>query len=129
MKGIISGFLFGCFSLALVSIIVGIIAPKPPVSVIIKAPDGSVFTNSATYNSSNSEYLKEFNDSSSGITLPTTRRNLNPDSSLESTSKLNSQMDSPNFSTILKINQKMQDGPFQPKISNANTDISVKLMD
>ena len=129
MKGIISGFLFGCFSLALVSIIVGIIAPKPPVSVIIKAPDGSVFTNSATYNSSNSEYLKEFNDSSSGITLPTTRRNLNPDSSLESTSKLNSQMDSPNFSTILKINQKMQDGPFQPKISNKNADISVKLVD
>ena len=129
MKGIISGFLFGCFSLALVSIIVGIIAPKPPVSVIIKAPDGSVFTNSATYNSSNSEYLKEFNDSSSGITLPTTRRNLNPDSSLESTSKLNSQMDSPNFSTILKIKQKMKDGPFQPKISNENTDISVKLLD
>ena len=129
MKGILSGFLFGCFSLALVSIIVGIIAPKSPVSVIIKAPDGSVFTNSATYNSSNSEYLKEFNDSSSGITLPTTRRNLNPDSSLESTSKLNSQMDSPNFSTILKINQKMQDGPFQPKISNKNTDISVKLVD
>ena len=129
MKGIISGFLFGCFSLALVSIIVGIIAPKPPVSVIIKAPDGSEFTNSATYNSSNSEYLNEFNDSSSGITLPTTRRNLNPDSSLESTSKLNSQMDSPNFSTILKINQKMQDGPFQPKISNKNTDISVKLVD
>ena len=129
MKGIISGFLFGCFSLALVSIIVGIIAPKPPVSVIIKTPDGSEFTNSATYNSSNSEYLNEFNDSSSGITLPTTRRNLNPDSSLESTSKLNSQMDSPNFSTILKINQKMQDGPFQPKISNKNTDISVRLVD
>ena len=129
MKGIISGFLFGCFSLALVSIIIGIIAPKPPVSVIIKAPDGSEFTNSATYNSSNSEYLNEFNDSSTGITLPTTRRNLNPDSSLESTSKLNSQMDSPNFSTILKINQKMQDGPFQPKISNKNTDISVKLVD
>ena len=129
MKGIISGFLFGCFSLALVSIIVGIIAPKPPVSVIIKAPDGSEFTNSATYNSSNSKYLNEFNDSSSGITLPTTRRNLNPDSSLESTSKLNSQMDSPNFSTILKINQKMQDGPFQPKISNENIDISIKLLD
>ena len=128
MKGIISGFLLGCFSLAVVSIIVGIIAPKPPVSVIIKAPDGSEFTNSATYNSSNSEYLNEFNDSSSGITLPTTRRNLNPDSSLESTSKLNSQMDSPNFSTILKINQKMQDGPFQPKISNKTTDISVKLV-
>ena len=114
MKGIISGFLFGCFSLALVSIIVGIMAPKPPKSIIIKSPDGSEFTNSATYNSSNSEYLKEFNDSSSGITLPTTRRNLNPDSSIESISKLNPKLHSLNFSSILKINQKMQDGPLQP---------------
>jgi hypothetical protein len=38
-------------------------------------------------------------------------------------------MDSPNFSTILKINQKIQDGPFQPKISNENKDISIKLLD
>ena len=127
MKGIISGFLFGCFSLALVSIIVGIIAPKPPVSVIIKAPDGSEFTNSATYNASNSEYLNEFNNSSSGITLPTTLRNLNPDSSLESISKLNPKLHSLNFSSVLKINQKMQDGPLQPRILNQNTDNSVKI--
>ena len=127
MKGIISGFLFGCFSLALISIIVGIIAPKPPASVIIKAPDGSEFTNSATYNSSNSEYLNEFNDSSSGITLPTTRRNLNPDSSIESISKLNPKLNSLNFSSILKIDQKIQDGPLQPKISNENTDSFVKI--
>ena len=127
MKGIISGFLFGCFSLALVSIIVGIIAPKNPVSVIIKVPDGSEFTNSATYNSSNSEYLNEFNGSSSGITLPTTRRNLNPDSSIESISKLSPQLQSMNFSPILKINQKIQDGPLQPKISNENTDSSLKI--
>ncbi len=127
MKGIISGILFGSISLALVSIIVGIIAPKPPVSVIIKAPDGSEFTNSATYNPSNSEYLNKFNDSSSGITLPTTRRNLNPDSSIESFSKLNPKLHSLNFSSILKINQKMQDGPLQPKISNENTDRSIKL--
>ena len=127
MKGIISGFLFGCVSLALVSIIVGIIAPKSPESVNIKAPDGSEFTNSATYNSSNSEYLNKFNDSSSGITLPTTRRNLNPNSSIESISKLNPKLHNPNFSSILKINQKMQDGPLQPKISNENTDKSVKI--
>lgn len=127
MKGIISGFLFGCFSLALVSIIVGIIAPKNPVSVIIKVPDGSEFTNSATYNASNSEYLNEFNNSSSGITLPTTLRNLNPDSSLESISKLNPKLHSLNFSSVLKINQKMQDGPLQPKILNQNTDNSVKI--
>ena len=127
MKGIISGVLFGCFSLALVSIIIGVIAPKPPVSVIIKAPDGSEFTNSATYNSSNSEYLNEFNDSSSGITLPITHRNLNTDSSIESISKLNPKLHSLNFSSILKINQKMKDGPLQPEISNENTDTSVRI--
>ena len=128
MKGIISGILFGSISLALVSIIVGIIAPKPPVSVIIKAPDGSEFTNSATYNPSNSEYLNEFNDSSSGITLPTTRRNLNPDSSIENISELNPKLPSLNFSSILKISQKMQDGPLQPKISNENTDRPTNIL-
>ena len=129
MKGIISGFLFGCFSLALLSIIIGVIAPKSPESADIKIPDASEFTDTATYKSSSSERLNEFIYTSSSITLPNTSRDLRRDSSLESTSKLNSQMDSPNFSTILKINQKMQDGPFQPKISNKNTDISVKLVD
>ena len=129
MKGIFSGFLFGCFSLALLSIIIGFIAPKPPESAYIKVPDASEFTDTATYKSSNSEHLNEFIYTSSSITLPNTSRNLSLDSSLESTSKLNSQMDSPNFSTILKINQKMQDGPFQPKISNENKDISIKLLD
>ena len=127
MKGIILGFLLGSVFLASVSIIIGIIAPKPPESINIKAPDGSEFTNSITYNSSNSEPSHKFSFSSSGITLPNISRNLNRDSSLESTSKLNSKMDSPNFSTILKINQKMHDGPFQPKISNENIDISVKI--
>ena len=107
----------------------GLIAPKSPESADIKVPDASEFTDTVTYKSSNSEHLNEFIYSSSSITLPNTSRNLRRDSSLESTSKLNSQMDSPNFSTILKINQKMQDGPFQPKISNKNTDISVKLLD
>ena len=129
MKGILSGFLLGCFSLALLSIITGLIAPKSPESADIKIPDASEFTDTATYKSSNSEHLNEFIYTSSNITLPNTSRNLSRDSSLESTSKLNSQMDSPNFSTILKINQKMQDGPFQPKISNENKDILIKLLD
>ncbi len=129
MKGILSGFLFGCFSLALLSIIIGVIAPKSPESADIKVPDASVFTDTAPYKSSNSEHLNEFIYTYSNITLPNTSRNLSRDSSLESTSKLNSQMDSPNFSTILKINQKMQDAPFQPKISNENKDISIKLLD
>ena len=54
VKGIISGILFGCVSLALVSIVVAIIAPKAPESVNVKAPDGSEFTNPMTYHSSNS---------------------------------------------------------------------------
>jgi len=127
VKGIISGLLLGCFSLALVSIIIGIIAPKAPESVIIKAPDESEFTNPTIYNSSNSEYLNEFNNSSSGITLPTTSRNLNQDSSIESTSKLNPKLLTMKFSSILKIDQKMQDGPLQPTLLNENAESSVKI--
>ena len=127
MKGIISGFLFGCVSLALVSIVVGIVAPKSPESVNVKAPDGSEFTNHMIYDSLNSEALTKFNYSSSNITLPTTKRNLSKYSSIESISKLNPELPNPNFSSILKINQKIQDSPLQPKISNENMDKSVKL--
>ena len=127
MRGIISGFLFGCVSLALVSIFVGIVAPKSPESVNVKAPDGSEFTNHMTYDSLNSEALTKFNYSSSNITLPTTKRNLSIYSSIESISKLNPNLPNPNFSSILKINQKMQDSPLQPKISNKNIDRSVKI--
>ena len=127
VRGIISGVLFGCISLALVSIVVGIIAPKSPESLNVKAPDGSEFTNSMTYDSSNSEALTKFNYSSSNITLPTTKRNLSKYSSIESISKLNPELPNPNFSSILKINQKIQDSPLQPKISNENMDKSVKI--
>ena len=127
MRGIISGFLFGCVSLALVSIVVGIVAPKSPESVNVKAPDGSEFTNHMTYDSLNSEALTKFNYSSSNITLPTTKRNVSKYSSIESISKLNPELPNPNFSSILKINQKIQDSPLQPRISNENIDKSVKL--
>ena len=127
MRGIISGFIFGCVSLALVSIFVGIVAPKSPESVNVKAPDGSEFTNHMTYDSLNSEALTKFNYSSSNITLPTTKRNLSKYSSIESISKLNPELPNPNFSSILKINQKIQDSPLQPRISNENMDKSVKL--
>ena len=127
MRGIISGFLFGCVSLALVSIVVGIVAPKSPKSVNIKAPDGSEFTNHMIYESLNSEALNKLNYSSSNITLPTTKRKLSKYSSIESISKLNPEVPNPNFSSILKINQKIQDSPLQPRISNENMDKSVKL--
>ena len=128
MKGIILGFLFGSVFLASVSIIIGIIAPKPPESINIKAPNGSEFTNSITYNSSNSEPSHKFSFSSSGITLPTTNRNLNRNSSIESAPKTIPKRPNPNFNLSLKINQKMQDGPLQPKISNKNTDSSVQIL-
>ena len=80
-----------------------------------------------TYDSSNSEALTKFNYNSSNITLPTTKRNLSKYSSIESISKLNPELPNPNFSSILKINQKIQDSPLQPKISNENMDKSVKL--
>ena len=127
MKGIISGFLFGCVSLALVSIIFGIIAPKSPESVNIKAPDGSEFINPLTYNPSNSEPENKNNYGSSGITLPATSRNLSKRSSIESISKSNPKLPNPNFSSILKINKKMQDSPLQPKISKKNIDRSAKI--
>ena len=127
MKGIISGFLFGCVSLALVSIIFGIIAPKSPESVNIKAPDESEFINPVTYNPSNSEPLNKNNYGSSGITLPATSRNLSKRSSIESISKSNPKLPNPNFSSILKINKKMQDSPLQPKISKKNIDRSAKI--
>ena len=127
VRGIISGFLFGCVSLALVSIVVGFIAPKSPETVNIQAPDGSEFINPMNYNSSNSEYLNIFNYSSNGITLPTTNRKLSKNSSIESISKLTPKFPNPNFSSILKIDQKMQDSPLQPKISNKNKDRAVKL--
>ena len=127
MKRIISGFLFGCVSLALVSIIFGIIAPKSPESVNIKAPDGSEFVNPVTDNPSNSEPLIRNNYGSFGITLPATSRNLSKRSSIESISKSKPKLPNPNFSSILKINKNMQDSPLQPKISKKNIDRSAKI--
>ena len=115
VKGIISGFLFGCVSLALVSIIFGIIAPKSPESFNIKAPDGSEFTNPMTYDSSNSEALTKFNYSSANITLPSTKRNLSKYSSIESISKLNPNLPNPNFSSILRLIKKCRIVPYSPK--------------
>ena len=111
----------------MISIVVGIVAPKSPESVNVKAPDGSEFANPMTYDSLNSEALTKFNYGSSNITLPTTKRNLSKYSSIESISKLNPELPNPNFSSILKINQKIQDSPLQPRISNENMDKSVKL--
>ena len=127
MKGIISGFLFGCISLAVVSIILGIISPKPPESFNIIAPDSSQFSNSINDYSSTSKPLAEVYYSPSGITEPNTNRKLNRKSSIESTSKLVPVIPKTSFSSILKIDQKLHNSPAQPKISDKNMDNRVKF--
>ena len=102
MKGIILGFLFGCISLAVVSIILGIIFPKPPESFNIIAPDSSQFSNSINDYSSKSKPLAEVYYSPSGITEPNTIRKLNQKSSIESSSKLVPVIPNTGFSSILK---------------------------
>ena len=127
MKGIISGFLFGCFSLGLVSVIIGIIAPKAPESTIVILSDESEFTNSMSYDFSNSGPLSEFNYSSSDYILPNSNRNLKQEIFTENTSKLNPKIPNLNLSSIPKIKQEMQVSPLQPKMPNKNTDFPVKI--
>jgi len=127
VKGIISGFLFGCFSLGLVSVIIGIIAPKAPETTIIIVSDESEFTNSMSYDFSNSGPLSEFNYTSSDINLPNRNRNLKRESFLENTSKLDPKLPNLNLSSIPKIKQEMQVSPSQPEMPNKNTDFPVKI--
>jgi hypothetical protein len=127
VKGIISGFLFGCFSLGLVSVIIGIIAPKAPESTSIIVSDESEFTNSMSYDFSNSGPLSEFNYTSSNITIPTRNRNLKREGFTENTSKLKPKIPNLNLSSIPKIKQEIQVSPLQPKMPNKNTDFPVKI--
>ena len=127
MRGIISGFLFGCISLAVVSIILGIFFPKPPESFNIIAPDSSQFSNSINDYSSKSNPSTKVHYNPYGITEPNTNRKLNRKSSIESTSKLVPMIPDTSFSSILKINQKMHNSPAQPKISDKNMDSLVKF--
>ena len=122
MRGIISGILFGCISLAFISIILGIIFPKPPESFNIKAPDSSQFSNSINDSSSKSEPSTRVYYNFSGITVPNTYRQLNQKSSIKSSSKLAPMVPNKGFSSILQINQKIHDSPAQPKNSDKNMD-------
>ena len=127
MKGIISGFLFGCFSLGLVSVIIGIIAPKAPESISVIVSDESKFTNSMSYDFSNSGPLSEFNYTSSNVTLPTRNHNLKRESFTENISKFNPKIPKINLSSIPKIKQEMLVSPLQPEMPNKNTDFPVKI--
>jgi len=127
VKGIISGFLFGCFSLGLISVIIGIIAPKAPETNNIIVSDESEFTNPMNYDFSNSGPFSEFNYTSSDNTLPTHNRNIKRESFTENTSKLNPKMPNLNLSSIPKIKQEMQVSPLQPEMPNKNKDFPVKI--
>ena len=122
MRGIISGILFGCISLAFISVIFGIIFPKPPESFNIKAPDSSKFSNIINEFSLKSEPSTGVYYNFSGITVPNTNRELNQKSSIKSISKLAPMVPNTGFSSILQINQKIYDSPAQPKISAKNMD-------
>jgi hypothetical protein len=127
VRGIISGILFGCISLAFISVIFGIIFPKPPESFNIKAPDSSQFSNTIKDSSLKSEPSSRVYYNFSGITVPNTNRELNQKSSIKSTSKLTPMVPNTGFSSILQINQKIYDSPAQPKISDKNMDALQKV--
>ena len=122
MRGIISGILFGCISLAVISVIFGFISPKPPESFNIKAPDSSQFSNTINDSSLKLEPSTGVYYNFSEITVPNTNRELNQKSSIKITSQLPPLIPNTGFSSILQINQKIYDSPAQPKISDKNMD-------
>jgi len=126
VKGIISGFLFGCVSLALVSTIMGVISPKAPKNFNIKILDSSQFVNSIEYSSLVSGNLNQINYNNAAITAPNTSRKLNFNSSIKNPSKLNEIAPNSTVSSILQINQEMNEGPVQPEILSKNRDSLIK---
>ena len=127
MRGIISGFLFGCISLAGFSIILGILVPKPPESFDLKAPSWSQFTNSKAEASWKAEGQNQAKYNSYGITLPTTKRRLNTGNNIQIYLLSEPMRPNSNFSTTLKIIHANVDGPIQPKLLNMNEDNSVEI--
>ena len=127
MRGIISGFLFGCISLALFSMILGILVPKPPESFDLKAPEWSQFTNSKEGASLTAGDQNQVKYSSRGITLPATKRKLIPGNNIQINLLFEPMRPNSNFSSTVKIKHTTDKGPHQPKLLNMNEDISVKI--
>ena len=125
MRGIISGFLFGCISLAVFSMILGILIPKPPESFDLIAPEWSQFTNSKEEASWKAGDHNQVRDSSYGITLPTTERKLNPGNNIQINLLTEPMRPNSNFSNTFTIIDAAHEGPIQPKLPNINQDISV----
>ena len=127
MRGIISGFLFGCISLAVFSMMMGILIPKPPESFDLIAPERSQFTNSKEETHWKAGSQNQVQYSSYGITLPTTKRKLDPGNNIQINLLLEPMQPNSNFSTTVKIIDATDEGPLQPKLPNINQDISVEI--
>ena len=127
MRGIISGFLFGCISLAVFSMILGILIPKPPESFDLIAPELSQFTNPKEEASWKAGGQNQVQYSSHGITLPTTKRKLNPENNIQIKLLTEPIQPNSNFSTTVKIIDATDEGPLQPKLPNINQDTSVEI--
>ena len=127
MRGIISGFLFGCISLAVFSIILGILIPKPPESFDLIAPEWSQFTNSKEEASWKAGGQNQVQYSSYGITVPTTERKLKQGNNIQINLLTEPMRPNSNFSTTFKIIDATDENPLQPKLPNINQDISLEI--
>ena len=123
----ISGFLFGCISLAVFSMMLGILIPKPPESFDLIAPERSQFTNSKEETHWKAGSQNQVQYSSYGITLPTTKRKLNLGNKININLLIEPMRPNSNFSTTFKIIDATDKSPLQPQLSNINQDISLQI--
>ena len=123
LKGLISGFLLGSISLALYSIIFGIIAPKSPESFNVETFYGSQLSNSETSEPPQNISLDNFNFKHSKISVPTTDRGMNKTlNSIPLNTPKNSPAQKPSYSSPLQMSKDMTEDPSQPSMPKVNTD-------
>ena len=127
LKGLISGFLLGSISLALYSVIIGVIAPKPPESFNVETFYGSQFSNSETSGPPQNISLDNFNFKNSKISVPKTDRDMKKTlNSIPLNTPKNSASQKPSYSSALQMSKDMTDNPRQPNIPKVNTDNMIK---
>ena len=127
LKGLISGFLLGSISLALYSIIIGIIAPKSPESFNVETIYSSQFSNSETSGSPQNIYLDNFNYKNSEISVPKTDRGMNKTlNSILLNTPQNTAPKNSSYSSALQMSTEMINNPSQPSIPKVNTDNLIK---
>tara|TARA_B100000683_G_C12069305_1_gene382088 strand:+ start:33 stop:455 length:423 start_codon:yes stop_codon:yes gene_type:complete len=123
LKGLISGFLLGSISLALYSIIIGLIAPKSPESFNVETFYGSQLSNSETSGPPQNISLDNFNFENSKISVPTTDRGMNKTlNSIPLNTPKNSPPQKPSYSSPLQMSKDMTEDPSQPSMPKVNTD-------